>query len=100
MLRFLHTLSAWLFYILAGSFFVAYLLLAQKIGEASVPLWWMRVMDGPLAVSAILYGVTSLLRSVIDPARPSWTLLWSVVVPALVLIAAILIANFGFLLQS
>ncbi len=96
MLRFLHSLSAWLFYPLAGSFFVAYLLLRHQLwGE--FPLWWLSIMDLPLLLAGVLYGVSSVTISVTDPDNPSKGLLWGTFLPAVILLLAVLLLNFGLL---
>ncbi|MBI3618576.1 hypothetical protein HY213_00905 [Candidatus Peregrinibacteria bacterium] len=62
MLKFLHQLSAVFFYLLGGSFFVAYLFLRNNIGD-TWPAWWLQVADLPLALSALMYGGLSLYQS-------------------------------------
>lgn len=89
MLRFVHSLSAWFFYPLAGSFFVVYLLLRHNTATAFAE-WWLHVMDLPLLLAGVLYGASSVIISVTEPERPSWGIIISVVLPAaLILIAAL-----------
>jgi hypothetical protein len=61
-LRFLHQLSAFLFYILGASFFVAYLLYRNSI-EPVWSAWWLQVADVPFLFTAMVYGGTSLYLS-------------------------------------
>lgn len=96
MLRFLHSLSAWLFYPIAGSFFLAYLMLRH--GEwTDATLWWLKVMDLPLFLSGVLYGTTSIALSVTDPNHPSKGLLWGTFLPAAILLIVVILLNFGLL---
>lgn len=84
----LHRLSAILFYLLAGSFFVSYLLLRNAVGLPWSE-WWLKVADLPLALVAALYGGTSLYRSVKRSEGASR--------PLLILIGLPLLAFFTFL---
>jgi len=63
MSRFLHSFSAFFFYLLGASFFAAYLLVRNELG-APWAAWWLKVADLPLIAVAILYGGTSFYRSV------------------------------------
>ena len=55
MLRFLHQLSAFFFYLLGSTFFVAFVLLRNDMAPPW-PAYWMQVADLPLALVTILYG--------------------------------------------
>ena len=85
----LHRFSGFLFYLLAGSFFVCYLLLRNELWLPWSE-WWLKVADLPLALVAVLYGGTSLYRSVKRKEGVS--------VPLLILIGVPLLAFFTFLI--
>jgi len=65
-LRYIHDLSAAFFYVLGSTFFLAYVLMQNKIW-AQWPAWWLQVADLPLLLCAILYGATSLYMSIAAP---------------------------------
>lgn len=96
MLQFLHQLSAWVFYVLGTSFFAAYLGVRQNV-VAPLSLWWLNVLDLPLLISGLLYGASSVILSITDHDRPSVTATVSVLLPAALILLAVLILNFGFL---
>lgn len=68
---------------------MSYLLLRNAVGEPW-PAWWLNVADLPLALVAVLYGGTSLYRSVKRKDGVS--------VPLLILIGIPLLAFFTFLI--
>ena len=90
---FLQRLTGFLFYILAGSYFVGYLLLRNEIGGVW-PGWWMQVADLPLALVGILYGGTSFYRTVHHGEKTSWVKLVVIAVPLIAIFAALVILNF------
>jgi hypothetical protein len=89
----LHRISAVLFYLLAGSFFIGYLL-ARNTLLLPWSEWWLKVADGPLLVVAALYGGTSLYRSVKRREGVSWVLLTTIGLPLLALALLVLTLNF------
>jgi len=89
----LHRLSAFLFYLLAGSFFVSYLLLRNEIWLPWSE-WWMNIADLPLALVAVLYGGTSLYRSIKQREGVSWPLLILIGLPLLAFITFLIVLNF------
>lgn len=99
MLRFLQTLSAWIFYPLAGSFFFAYLCRRQE-WLGALPLWWLHVLDLPLLLAGLLYGGTSILMSVSDAERPSFGLILGIFLPIVLILAAVFVLNFGLAPQA
>ncbi|OGJ56275.1 hypothetical protein A3D88_01280 [Candidatus Peribacteria bacterium RIFCSPHIGHO2_02_FULL_52_16] len=93
MLRFLHTLSGILFYVLGATFFLAYLTFRNDI----VPMWsawWMQVADLPFGLVALLYGGLSLYLSVHGTNGKSKVLPWIIGVPLVLLFAGLLVFNF------
>lgn len=70
MLRFLHSLSAFYFYVLASTFFLAYFFLRNGLLDAW-PAWWMQVADLPLLLSGSLFAGLSLYRSVTAKHSPA-----------------------------
>lgn len=96
----LHRLSAWLFYLLGGSFFVAYMLQQNNIA-IPWPEYWLRIADLPLLMAALTYGGTSLYRSVRDPKKDQSPVLASIIiVPVATLMILFIILNFWPLLQQ
>ncbi len=93
MLRFLHTLSAILFYVLAGTFFLA-LMLATNNVAAHASRVWMDISDLPLLCSGLLFGGLSLYRSIRRDSDMSHALLAGIALPLLILFSIFLIANF------
>lgn len=69
MSRYLHRISAILFYLLGASYFVGYLLHRNAMA-GPWPLWWMSVADLPLALVALAYGGTSLYLSTKKTDQP------------------------------
>lgn len=78
-IRYLHTLSAILFYILGASAFLAYLLWANAIA-AKQSLLWLQSIDLPLEVVALLFGGLSVYQSM-TPAQPSRALALWIAIP-------------------
>jgi hypothetical protein len=93
-LRYLHSLSAVLFYLLGSSFFVAFLLLRRDIGGTG-PLLWLQVGDLPLLLSGILYGGISVIRSFQGETPVSILLLIAIALPLLVLFGTAAVLTFG-----
>ena len=87
---FIHAVAAVCFYILAGSFFAAFLLLRNEIG-GEWPMWWLQHGDLPLLLAGLLAGGLSIYRSV-TADRPSRVLAISlfVVLGAVFLAVALL----------
>ena len=93
MSRSLHRLSAVFFYLLGGSFFVAYLLFRNSL----FPPWpetWLKIADLPFALAALLFGGSSLYVSVHRKETVSWPLLIFVSLPLLALFAFLVMLNF------
>ncbi len=93
MAKYLQQLSAFFFYALGISFFVAYLLLRNNV----VPEWsslWLQVADLPFAFSAILYGGLSLYLSLLVPGKSSKFLPWLIGVPLVALFVFLVALNF------
>lgn len=93
MSTFLHKLSATIFYLLAASFFVSYLLLRNNL-LLPWSQWWLSVGDLPLALSAVLYGGTSLYRSIKHREGISWLLLIFIGLPLLAFLTFLIVLNF------
>ncbi|MDD4319910.1 MAG: hypothetical protein PHW10_06355 [Candidatus Peribacteraceae bacterium] len=93
MLRTLHTLSAFFFYLLGATFFLAVVFLKQP-ASAAWSAWWMQVADLPLALTALLYAGISLYESLRPSGRHSPVLLWSIGVPFIAFFTLLLVLNF------
>ena len=91
MLRYLHQLSSFFFYLLGSSFFIAYVLLKQKLWATEAAVW-LQVADLPLAFTALLYGGLSLHFSL--HFEKSKILSWVIGVPLSIVFGVILIMNF------
>lgn len=90
---FLRNFSAWLFYSLGISFFVAYLLLQNEIG-VPWPKFWLSVADLPLILSGLLYGGSSLYLNVKKPNEPSPFIAWTLFAIAALLFVFLASLNF------
>ncbi len=84
MLPFLHKLSAILFFLIAGSFFIAYLLAHNEIGLPDSVLW-LHVGQLPLASVALLYAATSMIASLSPGKKPGIGLILWISIPAIAL---------------
>ncbi|NOS67055.1 MAG: hypothetical protein HOO67_01675 [Candidatus Peribacteraceae bacterium] len=91
MLRPLQQLSAFFFYLLGSSFFVAYILLKNKLWMNDAALW-MQIADLPLAFCALSYGGLSLYLSV--RTDESKMLPWLIGVPLGIFFVMIVVMNF------
>lgn len=93
MSRFLHTLSAILFYLLGGSYFLALVLNANGV-MASASRAWLDSTDLPLLLTGLLFGGTSLYRSVCNDEDASHVLIVGIAIPLVILFVLLLITNF------
>lgn len=93
MSRFLHTLSAILFYILGIGFFLAIVLNHNGVA-GNAPRIWMDITDLPLLLMGLLYGGVSLYRSVRGDTEPSHALMVGLALPLGILFTLLLITNF------
>lgn len=91
MLQLLKNVSGFFFYLLGSSFFIAYVLLKNKlwVTESAV---WMQNADLPLAFSALTYGGLSLYLSL--RTEESKILPWLIGVPLGIFFVMILVMNF------
>lgn len=92
MLRYLHALSAVLFYLLGLSFFLAYVLLKNAIAVS----WMMRWLDIgmlPLLFVSLLYAGLSFRQS-LKEASPSRLLSLLLSLPLLLLFLSTLVSTF------
>lgn len=92
-LRYIHTLSAALFYILGSSFFLSYILMHNDIAPDAAS-GWLSIADIPLLFSGLLYGGLSVYLSIQDEAKPSRGLMIAIGVPLTVIFLVLLIVNF------
>lgn len=93
MSRYLHTLSAVLFYILGGTYFGALVLDHNGVGSG-YPRFWMDIADLPLLLTGLLFGGVSLYRSVRGDEDTSHALIVGLAIPLGILFALLLITNF------
>lgn len=93
MLRYLHSLSAILFYILGSGFFVAYVLLHNGI-LASLMHTWLKIGTLPLLLVSLLYGGISVYRSIRNEASSSTVLVFGITVPLALFFLFLLLLNF------
>lgn len=94
MLKYLHTLSAALFYVLGASFFLAYILLHNNI-QPELSGSWLQAGDLPLLLSGLLYGGISVYRSIQEDNSSSRTLMFAIGIPVGVLFLLFLVLNFN-----
>lgn len=93
MSRYLHTLSAVLFYVLGISLFSAYILVRNAIG-GDMPALILRIGDLPMLAIGMLYGGLSVYLSLRREESPSKTLALTITLPLIALFALFLILNF------
>lgn len=89
----LQRLSGAFFFFIGASFFVSVVLLRNDL-HADAAAWWMQVADLPLALSAIMYGGTSLYGSLRNPHKQSGLLPWLIGIPLSVIFIIIAAMNF------
>lgn len=89
----LHRVSAFFFYLLAGTFFLAYLFMRNEIG-ALWPVWWMKVADLPLLLVALLTAGLSFGRSMKRAEGFSLFLTLGIALPLIVLFLFFAMLNF------
>lgn len=92
MITYLKQLSGVLFYLLGGSFFVAYLLMYNQLSPLGS--WWLKVADLPLAFVGMLYGGTSLYLSVKPKNQHSLALFYTIGIPLVAIFSTLLVLNF------
>jgi hypothetical protein len=95
---YLKKLSGFLFYVLGGTFFLAYMLQYNEVTPMGA--WWLKVADLPLLLAGILYGGTSLYLSVKPKDADSKSLFIIIGVPLIVIFSTLLMMNFWPLLTS
>lgn len=93
MLRYLHTLSAVLFYVLGATFFGAYILMHNDIAADGARAW-LQSGDMPLLLSGLLYGGLSVYDSIQD-ASSSKAVMLGILIPLGILFLLLLAVNFG-----
>lgn len=95
MVRYLHQLSAILFYVLGLSFFLGYVLTRNGIAPDATTTW-LQMADMPLLLIAILYGGLSVYKSLHDEAKGTSTILAVAIgLPLMLIFLAFLSLNFG-----
>jgi hypothetical protein len=91
-IRYLHQLSAALFYLLGLTFFAAYVVYRNGLGT-EMPLRLLTEGELPFLACAMLYGATSVILSV-DETGSSKSLRLGVGIPMFVIFVAFVILNF------
>ena len=90
---FLKSFSAWLFYLLGISFFVAYMFAVNEM-YVPWPKFWLSIADLPLLLAGMIYGGTSLFLSVKQPQKKSPVLASFIVIPLTTLFIFLALMNF------
>ncbi len=93
MTRYLHSLSATLFYLLGAIFFVAYILTINSIASAP-SLLLMRSAELPFFAVSLLYGGTSVYLSLTNERAPSRGLAITLIIPLTILFLAAVVLKF------
>ena len=93
MLHFLRSLSAFFFYLLGITFFVAYVMLRNSAG-GTWPAYWVQVAALPLALCAVLYAGLSLYLSLHSGEKHSKALMAGIGIPLLAFFLLIVVLNF------
>jgi hypothetical protein len=91
-IAYLKRLSGFLFYVLGGTFFVAYMLQYNEVTPWGG--WWLRVADMPLVLVGVLYGGTSLYMSVKPKDGDSKPLYIVIGIPLVMVFSTLLLMNF------
>ncbi len=93
MVKYLHKLTAFFFFILGITFFTAYFLL--KNGMMMTPsAWWMQRADLPFALVTIMYGGLSLFRSLNPNEKPAKALALAIAIPLIAFFLFLVVLNF------
>ncbi|MFA7682163.1 MAG: hypothetical protein WCX61_03985 [Candidatus Peribacteraceae bacterium] len=90
---FLKQLSGFFFYVLGASLFVAYLLMHNSI-RMQESTWWLQRADLPFAIVALLYGGTSLYRSLHTKEEFSPILAVLIALPLMAFFIFLVLLNF------
>lgn len=90
----LQRVSGFAFYALGAALFTAWGLLTWGM-ETRLAAQALQSLDLPFALSAIVYGGTSVYRSVRDDIHPSKTLPWLIGIPLGLAFLVVVILNFG-----
>lgn len=93
-MSFLHRLSGFFFYVLGVTYFLAYILLHNRVWPVEAALW-MQVADLPFAFAAIFYAGLSFYLSVRGETSSGKVLGWVVAVPLAVLFFFLVALNFS-----
>lgn len=99
MIRFLHSLSAFCFYLLGSAMFGSFVLLRNGL-YAPWPERLLTTADLPLLAAGMLYGGTSVYLSLRDEGSSSRALALTVALPLLALFLLVLALNFWPVLAS
>ncbi|MDP7069350.1 MAG: hypothetical protein QF815_02380 [Candidatus Peribacteraceae bacterium] len=92
MISYLQKLSGFLFYVLGGSFFLAYMLQYNEVTPWAA--WWLKTADLPLALVGMLFGGSSLYLSVKPRGSESRPLFMIIGIPLVVIFSTLLVMNF------
>lgn len=93
MSRTLQNISAFFFYILGTSFIVGWVLIKNNLYRMEAATW-MQIADVPLIFCALVYGGTSLYRSLRHPDHPSKPIVWTITIIFTALFGVVLVMNF------
>jgi len=93
MRNFIKSLSGFFFYLLGSSYFVAYLLHFNQIGGLW-GRWWMDIADLPFALTALLYGGSSLYSSITTKDQKSFAAIFIIGVPLIAVFCFLCALNF------
>ncbi len=88
----LHRISSIAFYVLGGTFFLAYLMMRNGIA-ANASATWMQVADLPFALAALAFGGLSFYRS-LTPGKDSKSLALGIGLPLAAFFLLLLVLNF------
>jgi hypothetical protein len=94
--RYIHALSAVLFYLLGSSFFIAFILMRNGIAAENFNAW-LHAGDMPLLLSGLLYGGLSVYGSIRSDTSSSKILLIGILVPLVIIFLLLAALNFGLL---
>jgi len=93
MLNSFYRTSAFLFYLLGASLFLAFLFVYNKIAIIEMS-WWLQRADLPFAIAALMYGGMSIYRSLHTKEEFSPILATLIALPLIAFFIFLVVLNF------
>ena len=93
MARLLHSISAFCFYLLGSTFFLAYVL-QRNVIAGDWPVYWMQVADLPFLLAGLTYGGISLSLSFGEHHKAARIIGWCLAIPLGIVFLSLLFLAF------